>query len=226
MEIEFICLANSRKNTEHCVAGIRTDTGAWVRPVSSERGGALDSQQCATQEGPAKLLQIIRAELDPQPEPSQPENWLISERRWTLVKSLDAPAALEYLRPYITKGPELFGNTDDKVMYSPTSVMDSSLALIEPVNLRWEIKWRPWNGRPQRPQKQALFEIAGQEYNLVVTDPELENELHGLSVGTYLAEADGYPASANRYLTISLAGAFDDGSGEHCYKLVAGLIAS
>ncbi len=28
----IICLANSRKNGGHCVAGLRMDGGGWLRP--------------------------------------------------------------------------------------------------------------------------------------------------------------------------------------------------
>jgi hypothetical protein len=39
--VEIVCLANSRKAGGRCIAGVRTDTGAWVRPVSSGREGTL-----------------------------------------------------------------------------------------------------------------------------------------------------------------------------------------
>ena len=43
-EIEMLCLANSRKEGDRCVAGLRSD-GTWIRPVSTPQGGALTSTQ-------------------------------------------------------------------------------------------------------------------------------------------------------------------------------------
>ncbi|MFP5272720.1 dual OB domain-containing protein [Coleofasciculus sp.] len=34
---KIICLANSRKLDERCIAGIDLNTGKWVRPVCDDR---------------------------------------------------------------------------------------------------------------------------------------------------------------------------------------------
>jgi hypothetical protein len=38
---EIICLANSLKNNNRCVAGVNLDTGEWIRPVTSGGDGGI-----------------------------------------------------------------------------------------------------------------------------------------------------------------------------------------
>jgi hypothetical protein len=39
--VEIICLANSRKHSGRCVAGLRTDGQGWIRPVGPSDNGTL-----------------------------------------------------------------------------------------------------------------------------------------------------------------------------------------
>ena len=39
--VELICLANSEKKQERCIAGIDRKTEEWIRPVSSRPSGEV-----------------------------------------------------------------------------------------------------------------------------------------------------------------------------------------
>src|SRR5215210_6506674 len=88
--IRMVCLANSRKRSDRCVAGkIRGEDGRvrWVRPISGRPDGAvsLKERRIAGQE--PKLLDIIQLSLvAARPHDYQTENWLLdASQRWTHV---------------------------------------------------------------------------------------------------------------------------------------------
>ena len=220
MIVEFVCLANSFKPGGRCVAGIRLDNGDWIRPVSTREGGAVGPRYHRNQGNDIRLLQVVRADLNPCPLPNQPENWLIGSGDWEIVRALSDEQALKLIAPRLVSGPALLGNASDRLPYmadAPPTV-DGSLTLVEPQNLRWMLTERQSGNTLQR---RAIFELAGQTYNLSVTDPEWFRNLSGLEPYTeHPSSADAYPASARRFFTISLAGEFQG----FCYKLVSGVI--
>ena len=87
--IDIVCLANSEKHGDRCVAGVRLDTGGWLRPVSDETGAGLLETQYETASGHhPEPLDIIRVKLDYQrPKYNQPENWVISAKSWKLLET-------------------------------------------------------------------------------------------------------------------------------------------
>lgn len=63
MKIEFICLADSYKNGGHCIAGKRTDSLQWIRPVSQNVEEGLSDMQICYEDGSCpNLLDIIEIE--------------------------------------------------------------------------------------------------------------------------------------------------------------------
>lgn len=221
MIVEFVCLANSFKEGERCVAGIRLDNDAWIRPVSTREGGAVGPKYHRYQGSDIRLLQVVRANLTPCPLPNQPENWLIGGGDWEIAGALSDEPALKLIEPRLVAGPSLLGSVSDRIPYvadAPPTV-DGSLVLVEPQNLRWTLAERPSRSTLQ---KRAIFELAGQTYNLGVTDPVWVRKLEGLEPHLeHPSSADGYPASVRRFFTISLGGEFQGA----CYKLVSGVIA-
>jgi hypothetical protein len=75
-QIPFLCLANSRRDGGHCVAGLNLETFQWVRPVG-RIGGPLDDHE-VTVEGTGNQLRPFDTVLltvgDMVPEVGQPEN--------------------------------------------------------------------------------------------------------------------------------------------------------
>ncbi|MDA1128420.1 MAG: hypothetical protein O2913_06960, partial [Chloroflexi bacterium] len=81
MEVEFVCLANSRLQNGRSIAGLRTDGGGWVRIVG--KNGPL-GRSIYTMEGGKEvgLLDVVRAQTTgPQPVNNQPENYVATGPR-------------------------------------------------------------------------------------------------------------------------------------------------
>jgi len=227
MNMTFLCLANSRKEGGRCVAGIRLDDFSWFRPVSDNEHGELDPSHYILDDGnEASILDIIRMDfIDHQPEPHQPENWLIDDNyQWELIERIDKEKAHVLLDNLLTTDVFLFGNQNDCVPYSEIEdyELDRSLCLIEPSDIFWEIT----KSRHGRRQTRAKFTFNDFDYNLVVTDPEWESILRSLDFGEYshdnlLFGKAKHPGSEDRILlTVSLGEPFN----KKCYKLVAGVI--
>lgn len=193
----IIIFANSVKHQQHCIAGKCINTGKWVRPVSTDNGGALSQQQIqyTNKYGryTTKRLQKINMEfIKPVPLVNQPENFLISSKQWEqrysikdneIVQWLDSPVSLWGAGGNISYLDIQLGNIK----------IDQSLYLVEVEN------FRVFNRR-------GSFIYNQQEYDLPITDPLFDNYLN-------LGE------NCRIFLCISLGEPYK-GS---CYKIIAGI---
>ena len=218
--VEIICLANSRKLSGRCIAGLRTDGQGWIRPVGRSPDGTLYWQHYRLDDGTeAQVLDILKVDLaSPRPEPHQPENWLIGNIPWQLTARPAPQRCLSVLRSYIVRGPDLFGNQHDRVAFSSFSQTSTqaSLALVKPDTLEWHIT-KSFTGKRQT---RAVFTLSGSPYDLSVTDPLWEQRLRNLSWGTHPMISVGLSADDKVLLTVSLGEPFQG----DCYKLVAAVI--
>jgi hypothetical protein len=179
--IEMVCWANSRKLGGRCVAGIRTDGGGWIRPVSRCPGGTLTGQQCQLKDdGPVQPLDLVRIRVgEAMPDAVQPENWIVDDGRWELV---ERPAPYEVIvagaRTCIEHGPHLLGAGLDRVLYDDLARNPNaaSLCLVMPESISWEHTWDHFRNRPQ---ERARFSLGPRTYNLAVTDTDWEVLMHG-----------------------------------------------
>ena len=217
---EIICLANSRKLSGRCVAGIKTQAGEWIRPVGPDRDGTLFSQHYTLDNGTkAQILDLLRIDfVQHRPEPHQPENWVIGQRRWRLLRRPAVQDIGDILRSYIDSGPILLGNTSDRISFHlfRDNPAQASLALITPEDIEWRITRSVSGNR----QTRAIFGLDGTYYDLVVTDPVWEARLSGFRYGYHPVESTGLQEGDEIFFTISLGEPFE-GS---CYKLVAAVI--
>jgi hypothetical protein len=220
-KIEIVCLANSRKLSNWCVAGVRTDGGGWVRPVSGGPGGALSAAQVTLDTGKrAQLLDIIEIEmLRPAPQCHQPENWLIADRRWRRVGTC-TQERLEALLAR-TGGPagSLMGSSGDRVLRSALDErpVPRSLEGVIPE----EVVWTRTKSLKRRPQLRARFDWHDVGYILVVTDPVWESKFSALPEADYRSDQIGLAPTDGVLLTISLGEPMANG---FCFKLVAGVV--
>lgn len=221
-EIEMICLANSRKRQGRCIAGLRTDGQGWLRPVAPGEEGTLSPHQLRMQSGgEPRLLDIIKVGCAcPQPRPHQPENWLLDDTRWQLI-SREPPHAWRpssIFESEIDSGPAIFGSVSDRRCFDDFAHAParSSLALVAPEDLRWQITLTHNFNR----QTRALFHLQGACYNLSVTDPVWEQRLSHLPDGHHDLAASGVSDTDLVHLTVSLSEPFNG----YCYKLVAAVI--
>ena len=192
-EIEMLCLANSWKDHGRCVAGLRRD-GTWLRPVSTPDGGSLSNDQLMLDEvgRTVQPLDIVTVPLErPVPFSYQPENWLIAERPWRHLRTVEVADVRDLFELAEYSEPALFGNPCDalNLLEVPEYGIEDSLALLRVEYPTFELRERSGNG----PQTRASFEYAGVEYDLSVT---FEHEL-----GT---DEAGGPSTSNWWFTISL----------------------
>ena len=84
----LLCLANSRKLHDRCVAGKEwngTEAGNWVRPISARDGGAVSERERRYEDGSdPQVLDVMDVPvLQRRSEDYQTENWLLDpKRRW------------------------------------------------------------------------------------------------------------------------------------------------
>lgn len=218
-EVEFICLANSRRKGGRCVAGLRTDGNGWVRPVNSI-GGTIWSQHYTLDDGKeAAIFDVIRVSLKERcPQPYQPENWIIENEPWRLVRRLTLPEASTFLSSNISTGINFLGDQFDRVyaVALAQNPVAASLALIEPDSIQWHITTNIKNRR----QTRAKFELGGLAYDFGITDPQWEHRLETLALGIHNRIDAGVSQEDRLLFTISLGEPF----GGYCYKLIAAVI--
>lgn len=241
MNVTFICLANSRKLNGRCVAGLRTDGGGWIRPVSLESSGTLGPQHYTLDNGnEAALLDVIKVAVSsPCPQLHQPENWdlgrgwwrfldrFLGAPRWKLIDKVEPSKGEQLLSPFLVGGPNLLGNASDRVRYTEFTHQPApaSLALIEPSGVSWRIT-QSIRGRRQT---RVVFQLDGRPYNLSVTDPKWEQRLSHLTYGLHRREVAGIAPRDRVLFTVSLGEPFKGSSASpedegDCFKLVAAVI--
>jgi hypothetical protein len=84
----IVCLANSRKYSGRCIAGLElngSQPGAWIRPVSSAPKGELQFEHLYHDGGEPQVLDVIEIEfLKPRPAFCHREDHVIEARTcWT-----------------------------------------------------------------------------------------------------------------------------------------------
>lgn len=218
---DLICLANSYKHNRRCVAGLRTDGGGWVRPVSDREQGELDYHQSRYPDrSEPRVLDVIRVGLsEPRPLPHHPENWLIDGSAWEPV---ERPASVEYAAVVaggVSRDQSLFGDSGNRVPEERfrSHAARESLALVQPGHIAWHRE--PDSQRGRNPAR-VRFHIHQAGYDLPLTDPAHRQLLAMLPPGTHPASDLYIPQDRKLLLTISLSEPF---SG-FFYKLVAAVV--
>jgi hypothetical protein len=217
----FICLANSRKYTQRCVAGIELvkssrkgyryqivkqddDNPIWIRPVSSSEHGEVSSELVDH----IKLLDIVEVNVTGAiPQGYQSENVLFDNHRLEVVERIDKLETLVEKLLGVNK-PDLFGNKERAVHVDDIDQVNYSLVLIKPAYVEiFETTSSKGN-----PQIRSRFVYEGASYDLPITDFEFEEK--------FRQNPDLLQTCTNIYFTISLGVVFNDWH----YKLIAGVI--
>ena len=217
----IVCLASSRMPARtpggRCIAGreLQADgrPGPWVRPVNGRDNAGLTPSESRYENGSTpRLLDVMDVPvLNAHPKSHQRENWLLDpNRRWAKVGSAsldDLPNWVDEFDPLCTNQSSSSKGRNDRVHTSYANSINSSLCLIK-VNLKVWV-FDNYNRRTV----QGRFRHGGTDYWLRVTDPNYEQK--------YNRRPDGCYDLGERFVTISLAGAYTD---EYCYKLIAAII--
>ncbi|GAA0528992.1 hypothetical protein A8924_1273 [Saccharopolyspora erythraea NRRL 2338] len=213
----LVCLANSRKNNERCVAGIEVVNGwkRWIRPVSDRPGQGVSVVERQYQGGaePQVLDNISVPLLGPQPDGFQRENWLLdSTVRWQKVGRIgwSELCTLEQLPESLwINGHHSSTGMNDRVPTGQGRLVEDSLKLIRVDSVKIQVM--PWSTN-EKPYVRAQFLYARYAYALRVTDPVYEKNFHDRGPGEYrLGES---------FLTVSLAEEFQG----YFYKLAAAIV--
>jgi len=219
--VDILCLANSKKHGQRCLAGVRLDTGGWIRPVSTEEGGALFEDQYTTKCGKtAQPLDSVRIHFEEySPKYHQPENWLISkEESWELLDSeLNKPQLLALNTALQRKG-KIFSterNSRPKIELKG-ALSTHSLTLIRPRNTQFYIETVDSGNNQPRTE----FDFEGYHYDFPITDPRWRQRVEGDNPED-LPSVDDLNNNEDVLFTISLGEAFEG----YCYKIVAAIFS-
>lgn len=215
----FVCLANSRKYSGRCIAGIelcrRPDgllkmvetpdhTPQWIRPVSQSEFGELSSDWVRH----IRLGDLI--EIDTAQKPMnhgyQAENVHFDANSLKIVEHLDLTND-RLQRLSLEDNKPLFCNHNNSVSIQNIDMVSRSLQFIKVKKAT--LRWREESG--MRPQERLVFRYNDSEYDLPLTDIEFVEKY--MNDNTILVKANEV------YLTVSLSLPHDG----RLYKLAAGV---
>ncbi|MGC9505045.1 dual OB domain-containing protein [Baaleninema sp.] len=232
---KILCLANSFKHGGRCIAGIKTDRSGWIRPVSCQSDGTLTEENCKLANGKfPQIFDVIKINCtEPRPSPHQPENWVVSPKKWMFLGRPETKFLKSLLKSEVERSKRyqyLLENPIDRLdwQFIQENPLESSLKIIAPKNITWKITTPDFINRKYR----VSFQFCEVFYDLPITDPEWRETLSQLPDGDYsAAEAiehlnlpDFHPD--NFLFTLSLGEPFQPRSpGEwYCFKIVAAVM--
>lgn len=215
MSETFVCLANSKKFGERCIAGVeivdfdgtnysivrRESQPKWLRPISSSSHGAVS----ASLVGKVGLLDVVEVNiLSERPQEYQSENVLFDERSLKVIGRLDwdSSTVAQFQHSGLT---QLFGNHERAVHVHAIGQVNYSLTLISPTSVRFNSVTYP-NGNSQL---RSTFLFGGVRYDLPITDVAFCNK--------YYKNPRDFSKCSEIFFTISLGVKFND----FHYKLIA-----
>jgi hypothetical protein len=214
----IVCLANSWKLEERCIAGIDLDTGKWVRPVCDslypEDGRVPRSIRLIEGREP-ELLDVLQIPLADTGNDFgfACENLSVASGEWTLLGKVQPSALVGYCRNF----PHILHNSSKYVKPSLLKALRfperRTLQLIQ-VNSFSVTKSSQgntgWRGTLQTINGQTLKDAK-------ITDPIFAEKLEA-----------GYKPTGSYLVTVSLGMPWapsDDWEGEApCWKLIAGVM--
>ncbi|TDU75338.1 hypothetical protein [Streptomyces sp. KS 21] len=215
----IVCLANSRKLSGRCVAGMVGDgSGEWVRPVSTRVNREVSARERQYQDGTdPNVLDVVSVPLlRPQSHDFQSENWLldpdycwkkIDRVGWRELLSLEQHPDTLWIN-----GSSTFHGEDDRIPTEEAVTLPDSLKLIRITDLALQVHTPGAMFGDQKRVLRAHFSHKGNSHTLCVTDPEYELK--------YLAQPEGVYELGESFLTVSLGEPYQG----YVYKLVAAII--
>lgn len=217
MKITFVCLANSKKYSERCIAGIivikskkgynlkKNEVGKlqWIRPVSD----AINGQVATELVKDIALFDIVEIDtLKKVPHGYQSENVLFDKKSIRLIRSIEVnKKSLDRMTE--NEQPVLFGNAKRSVSLEEIEEVNCSISFIKVENPHFYIK-APYFDR----QLRVEFTFNDYVYDLAVTDLDFYEKFE--ADNNILATAEDI------YFSISLGVAYR----ERHYKIVAGVL--
>ncbi|MBN1343229.1 MAG: hypothetical protein JXQ73_11150 [Phycisphaerae bacterium] len=209
-----ICLANSPKEQNRCIAGIDCRTGRWVRPVLGVRRRGIPKKVRLVDREEPKLLDVLEIPLaDAGPDMGcQPENRLLGGGSWKRLEQMSPQDVFEYceddlviLHNHDPSVPADYFEQIPKARWKSLQLVHNTRVEFHGIVGKERIKWHA-----------SFRNSAGHVMNLRVTDPIFCQKLEWR-----------LEVSPNCLMTISLTTPWrppDGSEPARCYKVVAGVI--
>lgn len=211
MKLTLLLLANSYKHGGRCLAGLRTDTWQWVRPVSERDGHEISTSACATEDGPLRPLDIISlTAIRPEPLAHQEENVVVREETIRKVGRNEVSECANLLQRTSSKLPYFAKTSNDSIdaiFFTKGPPSRPSLALIEVPEA--QVYPGPSSGGAPAKSRRIRFMHSGNHWDLRFTDENVKPRT---------AKFDTGPA----FLCVSIGDYFAKKNAH--YKMVASLI--
>jgi hypothetical protein len=95
---EIVCLANSRKHNNKCVAGLNLKTGQWIRPVTNTEDGAVPNYLTLINGRPLQILDLVDIPLNEKERGKgyESENRLIRSGEWKITGQAQSSDLLKF----------------------------------------------------------------------------------------------------------------------------------
>jgi hypothetical protein len=213
---EIICLANSWKHEERCIAGINPQTGRWIRPICLQLDDGRVSKEIRLIDGEEpKLLDIIDIPLENTGNNFgfESENLNIASGKWRRIHAVPATDVIKYCveMPYILHNLRKYVTVPYLQSLPWEKRHTLQLVYAVEIHIKGEIrstgtKW-----------KASLITQQGQQLtDANITDPEFVKKLD-----------QGYFPINPCLVTVSLSMPHRPPNwegGDPCWKLIAGII--
>lgn len=216
---EIVCLANSYREHNRCVAGVdRNDPTVWIRPIANETTHPLREFDRRYRDGlEPRVLDVVAVGIEKHtPVGHQKENHTIRPGfQWRRVGTVTT----EFLRSTASSSRDLWGTgsstshrLNDRIPCADAERYYYSLSLIHVESLNVIISEYASGPSECRRHLDAGFHYDGKQYILPITDPAVYSYYKGTEVGQH--------PIGESYLTVSLGLPFNG----YCYKIVAAVI--
>ena len=173
----IICLANSWKHGDRCIAGINPETGRWIRPISDLEDGRIPRSMRLLEGKEPQLLDMIQIPLGKTGNDFgfESENLSVLPGRWKKQGQVTAKEILKYSssEPYILHNYKKFVTVTE--LARKPFALRKTLQLVHVTEFVVEKKQRE-TGTNQ--YKATIVSRNGQRLNrLGITDPLLVKKL-------------------------------------------------
>ena len=212
---QIICLANSWKLEERCIAGINPQTGKWIRPVCDRypKDGRVPKDVRLIAGKEPSLLDVLEIPLENNgPDFGfESENFTIKPGTWKIIGKIQPTDMLKYC----SNSPHILHN--DRKYVTVDYFQSLPFEERHTLQLVYATKLSLWSERSSKWKGSFVTQKGQHLNNVTITDPEFIYRLEF-----------GYIPQNPCLLTVSLSLPYrpgDDWEGsDPCWKLIAGVM--
>ncbi len=213
----IICLANSWKRSNRCIAGIHTITGKWVRAISRLPDGSVTPEMRLVDQQEPALLDVLDIPLEKTGVDFgfESENLSILPGKWQRKEQVPPG----YLQKYCSKEPYILHNDQPYVSVAYLQSLPArerkTLQLVKAIQFSAQPVFKRFEGGQK--WKGTLLTETNQQLTATITDPVFVRKLEL-----------GYRPTSPCLVTVSLSLPWKPHDWEKeddpCWKLIAGVV--